>query len=568
MNLMNNSQLYSRLLCWIAFSVSTVSWVIADERPNIVLVMADDMGFSDIGCFGSEIQTPALDQLAEDGVVFTQFYNGARCCPTRAALLSGLYAHQAGMGGMEPDWNEPGYRGNINRKCVTLAEALKENGYATFMTGKWHLTNKVNVRNEEDKFNWPRQRGFDRFYGTISGGGSYYAPKSLTLDNEDISKQAADDEDFYYTDAISDHTIKFIDEHCQDKAEKPFFHYVSYTAPHWPLHALREDRAKYEGKYDEGWDVLREQRFARIQKMDLLAGDWKLSTRSLNRSWVDLPKDDLPKQFEQIKVVNKDNLHRFMSMKMEIYAAQIDRMDQGIGRIVKCLKSNDILDNTLLVFLADNGGCAEYGNYGGLTARKEHNTFEENGGPLSYDSYGAGWACASNTPFRFFKHFVHEGGIATPLIVHWPAKVKPDGVLRRQVGHIIDMMPTFLAAAGGQYPEKYAGEVIPPMEGENLLPAVIENAVIEREPLCWEHHGNRAVRIGDWKLVAAGETSPWQLYNMKDDRTELNDLAKEQPERVKEMNDIWWAWAKRCNVLPMNPNKKKKAKSAVKRKTK
>ncbi len=530
----------------------------AAEAPNVVLIMADDMGFSDIGCFGSEIQTPALDRLAKNGVVFTQFYNGARCCPTRAALLTGIYAHQAGMGGMEPDWGAPGYRGNINTRCVTLAEALKANGYATYMTGKWHLTNKTRARSDKDKFNWPRQRGFDRFYGTISGGGSYYAPKTLTLDNEDISKRAADDDDFYYTDAISDYTVSFIDEHCKASDDRPFFQYVSYTAPHWPLHALREDRAKYEGTYDKGWDVLREQRFARIKELGLLGGDWGLSPRSLNRSWIDLPNDDLPKQFEQIKVVNKDNLHRFMSLKMEIYAAQIDRMDQGIGRIVECLKANGILDNTLIVFLADNGGCAEYGNYGGLVARKEHNTFEENGGPLSYDSYGAGWACASNTPFRYYKHFVHEGGIATPLIVHWPAKVKPDGVYRRQVGHIIDIMPTFLAAVGGSYPQKHNGEEILSMEGENLLPAILGNQPIPRKPLCWEHHGNRAIRIGQWKLVARGETASWELYNMVEDRTELHDLASDQPERVKQMNDQWWAWAKRCNVLPMNPNRKKK----------
>jgi len=548
---------YCALLLILAFGLSSPATA---EAPNIILIMADDMGFSDIGCFGSEIQTPSLDKLAKDGVVFTQFYNGARCCPTRASLISGLYAHQAGMGGMEPDWKEPGYRGNINTQCVTLAEALKANGYATYMTGKWHLTNKTRARNDKDKFNWPRQRGFDRFFGTIAGGGSYYAPKTLTLDNEDISQQAADDEDFYYTDAISDYTVRFIDEHCKAAKDKPFFHYVSYTAPHWPLHALRKDRAKYEGKYDAGWDVLREERFARIKKMGLLGGDWELSPRSMNRSWVDLPKDDLPKQFEQIKVVNKDNLHRFMSMKMEIYAAQVDNMDQGIGRIVECLNKNDILDNTLIVFLADNGGCAEYGNYGGLCAPKHHNTFKDNGGPLSYDSYGAGWACASNTPFRFYKHFIHEGGIATPLIVHWPAKVKPDGVYRRQVGHIIDLMPTFLAAAGGEYPKKYNGHDILPMEGENLLPAIIGNEDVSRRPPCWEHHGNRAIRIGKWKLVARGETAPWELYDMEKDRTELNNLAGQHPDRVKQMNDQWWAWARRCNVLPMNPNRKNKKK--------
>jgi arylsulfatase A-like enzyme len=239
-----------------------------------------------------------------------------------------------------------------------------------------------------------------------------------------------------------------------------------------------------------------------------------------------------------------------MSMKMEIYAAQIDRMDQGIGRIMECLKKNGIDENTMVVFLADNGGCAEYSIYGGLVANKTYNTFKDNGGPLSYDSYGQGWACASNTPFRFFKHYIHEGGISTPLIVRWPACAKSDGEYRRQVGHIVDIMPTFLAAADGTYPSEYAGNTIKPMEGKSLLPAIAGNEPIERDYLCWEHHGNRAIRQGDWKLVARGETGPWELYNMKTDRTETHDLAATHLKRVQEMNDLWWAWGKRCDVMP------------------
>jgi len=403
-------------------------------RPNIILIMADDMGYSDIGCFGSEIQTPNIDKLAAGGVVFTQFYNGARCCPTRAALLTGLYAHQASMGGMEPDWQAPGYRGNINKQCVTLAEALKTNGYATYMTGKWHVTRDKRARTLEDKHNWPRQRGFDRFYGTIAGAGDFYAPKTLTSDNEDITQQARDDKNYYYTDAISDNTVRFINEHCKQDKAKPFFHYVAYTAPHWPLHALDRDRAKYKGVYDGGWDKLRESRLKKIRKLGLLDSKWAMSPSSAGCSWADLPKRELSKQFEKIKGVNQDNIHAFMSMKMEIYAAQVDNMDQGIGRIVESLKDNEILDNTMIVFLADNGGCAEYSIYGGLMGPKEHNTFKENGGPLSWDSYGAGWACASNTPFRYFKHSIHEGGIATPMIVHWPAKAKPDGSIAARSG--------------------------------------------------------------------------------------------------------------------------------------
>jgi len=526
------------------------------NRPNIILIMADDMGYSDIGCFGSEIQTPNLDKMAKNGVVFTQFYNGARCCPTRASLLTGLYAHQAGMGGMEPDWKAPGYRGNINTRCVTLAEAMKANGYATYMTGKWHLTNITRASKPEQKYNWPRQRGFDRYFGTIAGAGNYYTPRTLTFDNTDITRQAAEDKNFYYTDAISDYTVKFINEHCEKDKTQPFFHYVSYTAPHWPLHALRADRAKYKGKYDDGWDALRARRFKRMGELGLLDAKWKLSPRTVRTPWAKLPELDLPKQFEQIKGVDKGNIHALMSMKMEIYAAMIDRMDQGIGRIVSSLEANGIGGNTMVVFLADNGGCAEYSIYGGLMAPKRHNTFEENGDRLSYDSYGEGWACASNTPFRYYKHYTHEGGISTPLIVHWPARAKADGKYRRQVGHIIDIMPTFLAAADGTYPAKYNGNAIQPMEGKSLLPAIEGNGEIEREHLCWEHHGNRAIRMGDWKLVARSETGPWELYDMKADRTETNNLASKKPALVKRMNDAWWAWAKRCNVLPMNPNHK------------
>ena len=530
-------------------------FLVADDRPNIVLIMADDMGFSDIGCFGSEIQTPVLDKLAEEGVVFTQFYNGARCCPTRAALLSGLYAHQTGMGGMEPDWGFPGYRGNINRQCVTLAEALKTHGYATFMSGKWHLTNLTRAKTEEEKHNWPRQRGFDRFFGTISGGGSFYAPQTLTLDNTDISQQAEEDEGFYYTDAIADYAARFIDEHCRSEQSTPFFQYVSFTAPHWPLHALDEDRAKYQGNYDEGWDALRNRRWQRIQEIGLLGENARLAPPTIAARWETLADMPLPKQFEQIKVVNQGNIHAFMSLKMEIYAAQVDRMDQAIGRIVESLEENGILENTMIVFLSDNGGCAEYGIYGGLVANKTFNTFKDNGGPKSFDSYGEGWACASNTPFRYYKHDCFEGGIATPMIVHWPARAQADGIYRQQVGHIIDFMPTFLEAVGGTYPDEFNGNRIQAMEGKSLLPAITGNAELERDYLCWEHHGNRAVRMGKWKLVARGKAGAWELYDMKSDRTEITNLAAENPALVEKMDQVWWTWAERCQVLPMNPNK-------------
>jgi arylsulfatase len=524
--------------------------------PNIILIMADDMGFSDIGCYGSEIATPNLDALAKNGLRFTQFYNGARCCPTRAALLTGLYAHQAGMGGMEPDWEEPGYRGNINKQCVTLAEALKQNGYATYMTGKWHLTNKTRAKTKEEKFNWPCQRGFDRLFGTIAGAGNFFAPKTLTRDNEDITNEAEQDDSFYYTDAISSNTVMFINEHCQTKKDTPFFQYVAYTAPHWPLHALPEDIKKYHGKYKAGWDVLRKERHERLKKLGLVNPKWKLSDRTGGvPAWDDLEKAGLPKHLAAIPDITLENLKEYMELKMAIYAAQIDRMDQGIGKIVNALKKNGILDNTLIVFLADNGGCAEYSNYGFGT--KEGNTMDKLGSKVSNSSYGAGWANASNSPFRYYKHYAHEGGIGTPFIVHWPKVIKDGGAIRQQVGHIIDIMPTFLDVAGGTYPNEYKGNKITPVQGVSLVPAFMNKPLKRTDAIYWEHHGNRAVRGGKWKLVANGEASPWELYDMEADRTETTNLAETHPEIVKELNDKWWAWAKRSNVLPMNPNKKK-----------
>lgn len=528
-------------------------------RPNIILILADDMGYSDIACYGSEIQTPNLDRLAKNGLRFIQFYNGARCCPTRAALLTGLYAHQTGMGGMEPDRHFPGYRGNINKQCVTLGEALKANGYSTYMSGKWHLTNKWDHRKPEHKFNWPRQRGFDRYYGVIRGAADYFAPKTLTRDNENIEQEAKDDPDYYFTDAISDSAAEFIAEHCKTRPDTPFFSYVAYTAPHWPLHARKRDVDKYEGKYKKGWDVLRKERHERMIKMGIVDAKWPLSQRNASAvPWEDIAKAKVPERIQ--KALDKDTRGRkeIMAHKMAVYAAMIDSMDQGIGRIVSAVAKAGQLDNTLIVFLSDNGGCAEYGvfGFGWIFAQQ----YMKNGIPCgakgSYTAYGPCWANASNTPFRYFKHFVHEGGIATPLIVHWPAGIKAKGQLRHQVGHIIDIMPTFMEVAGAKYPKEYSGCKIKPMEGKSLVPA-FDNKPIDREYICWEHHGNRAIRVGKWKLVAYKERNPWELYDMEKDRTELNNLVEKKKDLAAKMGKTWRQWARRCNVLPMNPNRKK-----------
>ena len=449
----------------------------AADRPNIIIMMADDMGFSDIGPYGGEIHTPALDELAKNGLRFTQFYNTARCCPTRAALLSGLYSHQAGVGWMMSDNGHDGYRGELSRDCVTIAEVLKENGYSTYMSGKWHVTK--DVRPDGEKANWPRQRGFERFFGTIHGAGSFYDPNSLTLDN----KQIPPGKDFYYTDAISDYAIKFVDEHAKEK-QNPFFMYVAYTAPHWPMHALPEDIERYKDRYSSGWDALRGERFSRQKKMGLITADWKLS-----------PRD------EGIPVWPEEKDKGWQERRMEVYAAMVDRMDFGIGRIVKKLKETGQLDNTLILFLADNGGCAEeYGSRGEVRPTREqadkltplgeedlqtrmqplmtrdgrpvktgHGVFP---GPAdTYVAYGKGWANASNTPFRMYKHWVHEGGISSPLIAHWPKSISRNGEFERQPSHLIDLMATCVDVAKATYPKKYKGNTIQPMEGRSLVPA-------------------------------------------------------------------------------------------------
>jgi len=541
-------------------------------RPNIVLIMSDDMGFSDIGCYGGEINTPTLNALAADGLRFTQFYNTARCCPTRAALLTGLYQHQAGVGHMMGDYGYDAYRGNLSKNCVTIAEVLKTAGYGTYMVGKWHVTRFAGKDGPKD--NWPRQRGFDRFYGTITGAGSFYDPTTLCRDNTfitPVNDPHYSPEHFYYTDAISDNAVHFIKDHYEKTPDRPFFLYVAYTAAHWPMHALPEDIAKYKGKYDKGYAHIRQQRFKRLKKMGLIHKDWKLSPQA--GDW------------EQLK-------HKQWEARcMEVYAAMIDRMDQGIGRIVNQLKAAGLFDNTIIFFLQDNGGCAEgMGraeniNEKWVSAIKDRTPMGPDelqpkiwppmktrdgrpvrGGPQvmpgpedTYIGYGRNWANVSNTPFREYKHWVHEGGISTPLIVHWPAGIKSRGKLSHQPGHLIDIMATCVELAAADYPTRYNGNTIKPMEGKSLVPA-FDGRPIEREAIYWEHEGNRAVRKGKWKLVSKFP-GDWELYDMEADRTELNNLAGRYPEKVAELKALYQRWAQRAGVQPWpvrRPRQKKK----------
>ena len=550
--------------------VAVVAWktptrVVADDapRPNIILIMSDDMGFSDIGCYGGEIETPHLNRLAKEGLRFTQFYNTARCCPTRAALLTGLYQHQAGVGHMMSDDGLPGYQGNFSNHCVTIAEVLKSAGYGTYLSGKWHVTRHITP--DGPKFNWPLQRGFDRFYGTIHGAGSFFDPNTLTRDNTMISPAADAEyqpERFYYTDAISDHAVRFIADHFTTHAEQPFFLYVSYTAAHWPMHALEKDIAKYRGRYDGGYQPIRRTRFERMKKLGLIDANWKLSPQA--RHW------------ENVE-------HKAWEARcMEVYAAMIDNMDQGIGRIIDAVNHTGRRDNTLILFLQDNGGCAETlgrraPEQARFTERPDAAPFAQlatdflqpsmipkqtrdgfplvmgagimPGPPDSYIAYGEGWANVSNTPFRRYKHWVHEGGISTPLIAHWPSVIKQHGKLTDQPGHLIDIMATCVDVAGADYPDSHRGHAITPLAGKSLLPILQGKQRQGHGAIFWEHEGNRAVRRGDWKLVGR-YPHDWELYNLKTDRTEQHNLAAEHPKKIKQMTALYDNWAARSSVVP------------------
>ncbi len=495
------------------------------KRPNIIVIMSDDIGYSDLGCYGGEIRTPNLDQLAAGGVRFTQFYNTGRCCPTRAALLTGLYSHQAGIGHMVEDRGSDGYRGDLNRRCITLAEALKPSGYKTYALGKWHVTKGITPEGTKD--NWPLQRGFDRYYGTIIGAGNYFDPKMLVRDNQPISA-ATDPEysasDYYYTNALSDQAVRFVSEHQTKSAGSPFFMYLAYTAAHWPMHAPESEIAKYRGIYSSGYVPIHSARLAKQRGLGLLDPSW--TPAPLLGDWAREPD----KAFE--------------SRCMEVYAAMVSIMDAGIGRIVAELKRTGELQNTLILYLQDNGGCAE------LRGRDAKDR-QWPGTPESDLAYGEAWANVSNTPFRLYKHWVHEGGIATPLIAHWPAGISASrsGALEPYPAHLIDIMPTLLSVGGSVYPREFDGKPIQPPEGVSLVPALEGKASRDARPLFWEHEGNRAVRVGDWKLVWK-HPGPWELYNIKADRTESHDLSGLDPDRVAKLKSLWQEWADRVGVRP------------------
>lgn len=518
------------------------------DKTNVIFILADDMGYSDLGCYGGEIATPNLDKLAANGLRFTQFYNTARCWPTRAALMTGYYAQQVHRDGL------PGVGGGGAGKrqewARLLPDFLKPHGYRNYHSGKWHIDGKV------------LPTGFDHSLD-MRNQGNFFTAKGNSLDDQPL-KPAADESDYYATTAVVDHAIDCLKEHSEKYADRPFFHYVAFISPHFPLHAPPEDIAKYRDSYLDGWDQMRKERFARQKKMGIVNTTLsklekdvgppyhfpealkKLGPGEINRP---LPWDELT-----------DDQRRFQATKMAIHAAMVDRMDQEIGRLIQQLKQMGEFENTLIFFASDNGASAEI-----MVRHGGHDPNAPPGSAASYLCLGPGFSSACNTPFRRHKTWVHEGGISTPLVVHWPAGIKAKGELRHTPGHMIDIVPTIFEVLGIEKPQTWNGTRIPEAPGKSLVPAFAQDERIERDQLWWLHEGHRAIRVGDWKLVAA-KGDPWELYNLKTDRAESQNLASEMPDKVKELAAEWEQQTQAMIELakktaPKNPQNKRRKKN-------
>lgn len=527
--------------------------VSADDRPNILVILADDLGYSDLGCYGGEIRTPNVDRLAANGVRFTQFYTSARCCPTRASLMTGLYPSQAGIGDFTTNkpskTRGPGYLGRLNENCVTLAEALKPAGYGCYYVGKWHLHPETG----------PIKRGFDEFYGYTSGyAQDQYSPnKYVRLPNGRKKEVNVPHDEFYATDVFNQYALEFIRQ--GQESDQPWFLFLGHSSPHFPVQAPADRVDKYFDLYMQGWDELRENRFARMKELGLIDGErWKLSPRSIvpvepddiangysgemNPAWADLDTDR-----------QKD-----LARRMAVFAAMVDSVDQGVGEIVEHLDSTGDLENTLILFLSDNGACYEWGPFGfdgqsraGQTTLRTGDQLREIGQPGTHQSYGSAWANLGNTPFRMYKHFTHEGGISSPLIVHWPAGIGKPNRWARDPAHVMDILPSLVEVAGGSYPDVVNDRDITPCEGSSLLPVWRGKQLADRV-IGFDHMAARALRQGDWKLVRSKRMPheiKWELYNLAEDRCELNDLADQAPKRVEEMAETWERWARHVQVI-------------------
>lgn len=501
-------------------------------KPNVILIVADDLGFSDLGCYGSSIATPNLDLLAQDGLRLTRFYTTGRCCPSRASILTGQYPHRVGVGHKVADLGRPGYRGRISADAVTIAQVLRDQQYRSFVSGKWHLGTPD-----------PTENGFEEFYGTLVSGQTFWDQGHFLRMPRGRLPRLYESGQFYGTDAVTDHAIDFL-ELARQTPERPWFLYVAYQAPHFPIQARDTDIAKYADTYSIGWDAIRAERLAKMKKLGIVPPDTRLTPRSpywnygetvtgVNPAWDTLSPD------------RRLDLAR----RMAIYAAMIDCIDQNIGRLIDDLRHAGEVENTLIMFISDNGACAEWDPFGFDIQSSNQNTLyrgrelEEMGGPGTFHSVGSGWANAANTPWRLQKHYTHEGGISSPCIVHWPGGDIRSGEIDHQPAHLIDLMPTIVEASGCTYSGKL------PMAGQSLIPLFREGRLAAR-PLFFEHEGNRAIHDGDWKLVALRD-EPWELYDVTADRTELNNLAPQYPEKVIELAHKWERWGEQNFVTPL-----------------
>lgn len=529
----------------------------ADKRPNIIVILADDLGYSDLGSYGGEIQTPHLDEMAMNGVRFTRFYNTSRCCPTRASLLTGVYNQQAGIGEMTTDMNLPGYRGHITDNVVTLAEVLKNAGYRTAMTGKWHVSTTVVQPDKEAQLKWlnhqaehpffspveqyPVNRGFEKYYGNIFGVVNFFDPFSLVNGTDAVKSVPGG---YYHTDALNDTAAAYVREF--SKGDQPFFLYLAHTAPHWPLQALPEDISKYEDTYKVGWDAIRDARYKRMIELGLIdQRTTALSPRMNNElSWEANPDKE------------------WDARAMAVHAAMVDRMDQGIGRLIATLKETGELENTLIVFLSDNGASPESSmRYGPgfdrpsetRDGRKIHFPLDKKvlpGADTSFASIGERWANVCNTPYQYAKAQSYEGGVRTPVIAYWPAGIKTKGAITQQLGHVMDFMPTFIELAGAEYPAAFKGKPVLPMTGISLVQALKGTETAKDRALYNEHFGARYVREGAWKMVSLSDDSTWHLYKIQEDEAELKDVAGKHPDVVNRLAAQWQNWARTHQVFP------------------
>lgn len=500
------------------------------RKPNIILILVDDMGYSDLGAYGSEIRTPNIDRLAKEGLKLKEFYNNSICAPTRASLISGQYAHKAGIGYFDLNLGRPAYQGFLNRESLTFGEVLREAGYSTLLSGKWHVG--------KDSLSWPKQRGFDRFYGILGGGAHYFdagpletgrpSPVTLLEDNRRLRPQPGS---YYFTDEITQHAVQFLDD--QQKENKPFFLYLAYTAPHWPLQALPEDIARYRGKYDAGWDVVRKERLARQVQLGIISSE---QARAAADRDAEIPDwDNLSFEEKQL-----------WKAKMEVYAAMLDRADQGVGKVMDTVRKLKKDDNTLVLFLSDNGAPAEDVAHWGVRAGR-------NTGPVgtagSFEAQGKNWSHVSNTPFRSFKAFAYEGGIRTPFIAWFPGKI-PGGRLEKGTGHLIDIAPTLYELAGARYPADFHGTKTNALPGKSLAGLLFgTGGWDDQRPLFWEWAGNRAVRRGKWKLVSIYPSYQWELYDLEQDPGETRNVAQRNSNLVDELSLLYFGWAKENGVV-------------------